>query len=65
LISILYFNVIWHKGYQNGNHIEPSERLQEISIAKNWPRAGHEPAAFGFSLDIKSCAKSIFVVLIS
>jgi len=34
-----YFNVkrtIWHKGYQNGNHIEPSEqRLQEISIAKN------------------------------
>jgi len=23
----------WLKGYQNGNHIEPSE--QEISIAKN------------------------------
>jgi len=38
--SILYFNVkrtIWLKGYQNGKHIEPSEqRLQEISIAKNW-----------------------------
>jgi len=35
----LYFYVkrtIWLKGYQNGNHIEPSEqRLQEISIAKN------------------------------
>jgi len=33
-----YFNVIaciWLKGYQNGNHIEPSEqRLQEISIVK-------------------------------
>jgi len=31
--SISYFNVkrtIWLKGYQNGNHIEPSEqRLQE------------------------------------
>jgi len=37
--SISYFNIkrtIWLKGYQNGNHIEPSEqRLQEISIAKN------------------------------
>jgi len=37
--SILHFNVkctIWLKGYQNGNHIEPSEqRLQKISIAKN------------------------------
>jgi len=36
--SISYFNVIAYyllKGYQNGNHIEPSEqRLQEISIAK-------------------------------
>jgi len=44
--SILYFNVkriIWLKGYQDGNHIEPSEqRLQEISITKNWPRAGFE-----------------------
>jgi len=33
------FNVkrtIWLKGYQNGNHIKPSEqRMQEISIAKN------------------------------
>jgi len=33
------FNVkrtIWLEGYQNGNHIEPSEqRLQDISIAKN------------------------------
>jgi len=29
--------IVWLKGYQNGNHIEPSEqRLQEIiSIAKN------------------------------
>jgi len=48
--SISYFNVkrtIWLKGYQNGNHIEPSEqRLQNISIAKNWPRAWFEPAAF-------------------
>jgi len=37
--SISYFNVnrtIWLKGYQNGNHIEPSEqRQQEISIVKN------------------------------
>jgi len=36
--GILYFNVkrtIWLKGYQNGNHIEPSEqRLQEISNQK-------------------------------
>jgi len=44
--SISYFNVkrtIWRKDYQNGNHIEPSEqRLQEISIAKNWTRAGSE-----------------------
>jgi len=35
--SVSYFNVkrtIWLKGYQNGNHIEPSkQRLQEISIA--------------------------------
>jgi len=51
--SISYFNVkrtiIWLKVYQNGNRIEPSEqRLQEISIVKNWPRAGFEPAAFGF-----------------
>jgi len=40
--NISYFNVkrtIWLKGYQNSNHIEPPEqRLQEISIAKNWPR---------------------------
>jgi len=52
--SISYFNVkrtIWLKGYQNGNHIELSEqRLQEISIAKHWPRAGFEPAAFGFPI---------------
>jgi len=45
-----FFNVIacttWLKGYQYGNRIEPSEkRLQEISIAKNWPRTGFEPAA--------------------
>jgi len=37
--SISYFNVkriIWLKGYQSGNHIDPLEqRLQEISIAKN------------------------------
>jgi len=37
--SISYFNVkrtIWLMGYQNGNHIEPSEqRLQELSIAKS------------------------------
>jgi len=37
--SISYFKVkhtIWLKGYQDGNHIEPSEQwLQEISIAKN------------------------------
>jgi len=51
--SISYFNVkrtIWLKGYQNSNHIiEPSDqRLQEINIAKNWPRAGFETAAFGF-----------------
>jgi len=33
------------RGCQNDNyHIEPSEqRLQEISIAKNWPRARLEP----------------------
>jgi len=40
--SISYFNVkhtIWLKGYQNGNHTKPSEqRLQDISIAKNWPQ---------------------------
>jgi len=50
--SILYFNVkrtIWLKGYRNGKRTEPSEqRLQEISIVKNWPRAGFEPVTFGF-----------------
>jgi len=38
--SISHFNVkrlIWLKGYQNGNRIEPSEqRLQEISIVSLW-----------------------------
>jgi len=47
---LFYFNVkhtIRLKGYQNGNHIDPSEqRLQEISIAKNWPRAGFDVVAF-------------------
>jgi len=37
-ILALYFNVkrtIWLKGYQNGNHIEPSEqRMQEIALRK-------------------------------
>jgi len=58
--SISYFNfkisvLSDFKGYQNGNHIEPSEhRLQEISFAKNclqseqWPRnskaSGSNPA---------------------
>jgi len=50
--SVSYFNVkftIWLKGYQNDNHIKPSEQqLQEISIAKNWPHAGFKLAAFGF-----------------
>jgi len=64
----LYFNVkriIWLKGYHNGNHIEPSEqRLQKITIAKNWPRARFEPAGFGFPVHCKgrrfeSCARSI------
>jgi len=35
-LSLLIDIFVWLKGYQNGNHIEPSEqRLQEISIAKN------------------------------
>jgi len=49
-MKVLYFfNVIaymWR--YQNENQKEPSEqRLQEISIEKNWPRAGFELATFG------------------
>jgi len=54
-----YFNVkhtIWLMSYQNGNHIEPSEQwLQEISIAKNWPCKGFEPAAFGFLVHWSNC----------
>jgi len=57
--SISHFSLkcIWLKVYQNGNHIEPSEqRLQEISIAKNWPRAGFEPMAFRMQ-EKKHCEK--------
>jgi len=63
--SILCFKVkrtIWPKGYQNGNRREPSEqRLQEISIAKNWPRAGsragYHPARGQFFAMLISCGR--------
>jgi len=41
IVIIVGFLTLIVKSYQNGNHIEPSEkRLQEISIVKNLPRAG-------------------------
>jgi len=62
--SISYFKVkriIWLKVYQNGSHTEPSEqRLKEISIEKNWPRAGLAVDRKSKGRRFEFCARSIF-----
>jgi len=58
--SISYFNVkrtIWFKGYQNGNHIEPSEQwLQGISNK----HCEKNPARGQFFAMLISCSRCSF-----